>query len=171
MSDQVVFSQPELLRRVQRGWDDFNTYLNTLTEKQKTVPTDAAGWTVKDHIMHLAVWEDGMIGLLRKRPQYERMGLDEATWKTEGYDVKNAVIQQRHQNLSLDEVMKKFRDVHQEMVKQIESMSTADLEEARRNFVPASTDERPIWMWVTGNTYEHYAEHLPWIAAIAEKAA
>ena len=77
MSDFQV-TTTELVSRMQKGWDDFQAYLKTLTLEQVTQPTDAAGWTVKDHIIHLATWEDGVYALLEKQPRHEQMGLDKA---------------------------------------------------------------------------------------------
>jgi len=48
----------ELITRINQGWDDFTTYLKTIEPEYFTIPTDAAGWTAKDHVMHLAVWEN-----------------------------------------------------------------------------------------------------------------
>lgn len=50
----------ELLIRIEQGWNEFQAYIQTLSAAQLAGPTDAAGWTAKDHIMHLAVWEDGI---------------------------------------------------------------------------------------------------------------
>lgn len=156
----------ELISRMQKGWDEFQTYLKTLTPEQMTGPTDAAGWTVKDHVIHLATWEDGICGLLHKQPRYEQMGLDKALWDSEDIDAINADIQQRNKDKPLDEVMGTFQETHERLIEKIQSMTTKDLLRPYRFYQEDSTAEKPVFGWIVGNTYEHYAEHKPWIAAI-----
>jgi hypothetical protein len=170
MTDDLSdFSQEELLRRMGKGWDDFQAYLKTLTPEQLTHPTDAAGWTAKDHVIHLAMWEKGIDALLRKQSRIEAMGVDQATWDAHDYDRTNAVIQQQHKNMPLDSVMKTFADVHASIVAQIKTLSTANLLRPYADYEAGADDERPVFGWIVGNTYEHYNEHRPWIAAIAGK--
>lgn len=169
MADQGLMSGTELLRRIENGWNDFNAYLKTLTEAQLTQPTDAAGWTVKDHIIHLSAWEEGTLALLRRQSRREAMGVDEDTWKNGGFDGINAIIQQRCKDMLLEEVMRTFDNVHRQLVDKVRAMSDEDLQRPFRDYEPASTRENPVIGWIIGNTYEHYAEHQPWIAAIVRE--
>lgn len=166
MTDTTPFSKGELLTRMERGWNDFSTYLSTLTEEQLTTPTDAAGWTAKDHVIHLAVWEDSIHALLERQSRRERMGIDEAMWERGEFDEMNAVIQQRYQHMPLAEVLKTFQAIHQRLIAKIQSMSDEDLQLPYRHYQPDSDRDAPVWHWITGNTFGHYQEHQPWIAAI-----
>jgi uncharacterized protein (TIGR03083 family) len=166
MVDNTPFSKAELLRRIESGWNDFNPYLDSLTPAQLTQPTDAAGWTAKDHVIHLAVWEGGMVALLNQQPRQEAMGVDEETWRTHDDDKINAVIQQKHKDMPLDEVLKTFRDTHQRLVAKIQSLSDEDLERPYSYYQSHSKRETPVWHFIVGNTYMHYQAHKPWIAAI-----
>ena len=122
-----VMSKAELLAKIQTGWDDFHIYLKTLTTEQLTIPTDAAGWTAKDHVIHLAVWEDSIIPMLEGKRRDEAMGIEKEMWKRHDFDEINAVIQQRHKALSLPEVMQAFDTAHQRVLEKIESMTDEDL--------------------------------------------
>lgn len=166
MSEEVAFSKAEILLRIDRTWQDFQAYLKTLDEQQLTTPTDAAGWTAKDHIMHLAVWEQGMLALLNKESRHGAMGLDDATWTSGDYDRMNAVIQQRHADKSLAEVLNVFNDTHARLVAKIEAMSEEDLQKPYRDYQPGADRSEGVWNWIEGNTYEHYPEHQEWIGAL-----
>jgi hypothetical protein len=166
MTDTTPFSKTELLTRIERGWNEFNIYLNTLTEAQLTTPTDAAGWTAKDHITHLAVWEDGIHGLLGKQPRWENMGIDEALWLRGDYDEMNAVIQQRHKDISAADARKMLHDSHQRLVGKVQSMTEEALTLPYKHYQPNSDLESPVWHRIVGNTFGHFEEHQPWIAAI-----
>ena len=72
--DNTPVTTREMLRRLQNGWDNFQAYLKTLTPDQLTQHKDAGGWRIQDHVMHLAVWEDGMEALLSGQSRQARMG-------------------------------------------------------------------------------------------------
>ena len=65
MAEVNKISKAELLARIQSGWDQFSAFLTTLTPEQLTRPTDAAGWTVSDHLSHIAFWEGSIPAWLR----------------------------------------------------------------------------------------------------------
>lgn len=171
MTDETPVNKAELLARIQQGWDEFNAYLDTLTEQQLTIPTDAAGWTAKDHVMHLAVWEGGVLALLRGQSRHGYMEVDEDTWQSRDFDRINAVIQQRHRDKSPADVVTALREVHQQMVEKLQSLTDEDLLRPYHHYDPTSTQDRPVINWIMSDTYEHYAEHTPWIAAIVSRAS
>lgn len=170
MAQEKLPDKAELLERMEQGWQDFTTFLGGLTTEQMTVPTDAAGWTVKDHIMHLAVWADGIYALLEGESRYERMGLDAETWYSPGYDRMNAVIQKRYRDLPLDDVLSNFNQVHQRLVAKIRTMTDEELTRPYSAYDPDAGFKEPVLAYISGNTYDHYEEHRPWIEAIAAKA-
>lgn len=168
MTDEIPFSKTELLARINNGWDALQGYLKTLTDEQMTVPTDAAGWTVKDHVIHMAVWEDGIEALLHSQDRPARMGLDQAAWNSRDYDRMNAIIQQQNQTLPLAEIYRRFDAVHSRLVATVTAMTEDELQYPYAHFQPGMDETRPIWGWIVSNTFEHYAEHTPWIAAIVK---
>ncbi len=159
----------ELLARTQAGWDDLNTYVQTLNDGQLTQLTDAAGWTVKDHLMHLAIWEDGVWALLNKQNRAGQMGIDAATWARWNFDEINAVIQQQYKDATWAEVEQKRHAIHDRFVAQIAAMSDADLQRPYRYYYPQSTNENAIYHTIIGDTYEHFVDHKQWIEAIVNQ--
>lgn len=155
---------------MQRGWQEFSAYLKTLSEEQMTARTDAVGWTVKDHLAHIAVWANGIDAMLGGDSRHEAMGIDLETWrhmmKTKDFDRINGLIQQRHKGKSLDEVFTMLHDAHQRLVEKVQAMSEEDLKLPYRHFQAESNSEVPIIDYIMAETYEHYAEHKPWIEAI-----
>src|SRR5664279_3915605 len=97
-------TKTQLLDAIDKGWNNLHAYLSTLTYEQVTIPTDAAGWTVKDHLAHLAIWEDGIWALLEKKPRAAYMGVPDDIWTNRvpnRIDRINAVIQQRYVDMPL----------------------------------------------------------------------
>ncbi|MEQ8672174.1 MAG: DinB family protein [Aggregatilineales bacterium] len=62
-------TRADLLRQIQESWNELQTVVASLTEEQLTRSTDAAGWTVKDHLIHLSIWEIGGTCLARRQIQ------------------------------------------------------------------------------------------------------
>ena len=170
MSDQLDLSKmtvSEFLQHLDAAWDNLQAFIASLTPEQLAVPTDAAGWTVKDHLMHLVVWEDGINALFEGGDRRERMGVDEATWQSRDYDAINAVIQRQHKDLSLTAVLAALQTSHDAFRRHVAAMSDADLQRPYSDFAPNSDNTRPIIGWLEGDSFGHYEEHLPWMQAIA----
>jgi uncharacterized protein (TIGR03083 family) len=150
-------------QQVEQAWNDLQQFYSGLTEEQLTTPTDAAGWTVKDHMVHLAVWETGLLGVLDGGTQNDRMNIDAAVWDEGEDDPINEVIQKRYQHLSLDEARAYVQSVHDEVMAKLDTMTDDDLQ---RQISP--NKPYPVYRQITGDTTSHYAEHIPWMQAIAD---
>ncbi|MFN8380000.1 MAG: DinB family protein [Anaerolineae bacterium] len=174
MSDSADLSRmtvSEFLEKLDAAWAELQAFIASLTPEKLTGPTDAAGWTVKDHLMHIVVWEDGGVNaLLDGESPHTRMGIDEATWTGRDFEVINAAVQQHSREMSLSDVLDALNHSHVECRRHIAAMSNADLQRPYRDFFPVSESANPIVWWLEGNSTGHYEEHLPWMRAIVENA-
>ncbi len=168
MANEKVMSKTELLTKMQDGWRDFSVYLKTLTEAQMTTPRDAVGWTIKDHLVHIVVWENGISGFLNRESRAETMGIDEATLESTDFDMSNAVIWAQHKDEPLSDVLDSLREAHERLLAHVKLLSDEDLTRSRRFWQPDSESDNPVIRLIMGDSYEHYEEHQPWIDAIAK---
>jgi uncharacterized protein (TIGR03083 family) len=166
MSNNERVSKAALLAQVQQGFDGLQAWLAALSPAQLTERTDAAGWSVKDHVMHLAMWEKGVVGLFNGEVRYEAMGLDKDAWTSGDFDRMNARLREGYKAMTLDEVLQAFRETHTTLVGQVERLSDDALNQPYRDYQPESTSETPIYQTVMSDTFKHYDEHRPWIEAI-----
>jgi hypothetical protein len=167
MADDDKISKSDLLDDIDAGWQQLNGYLSSLSEDDFLTNHDAAGWAVKDHLIHIAVWEDGVWALLEGKSRYAQMGLDKTTWDGHDYDHINDVIFRLHRNTSLSEVRRQLNAVHVRFIAKIYSLTDADLYQPYGYYQPEYADwQDPVVGWIINNSYRHYREHIPWMAAI-----
>jgi hypothetical protein len=131
--------------------------------------TGSNGWTVRDQLLHLAAWESSLLGILRGEPRGPAMGLDPILFAGDwGVNVVNAALIEKHAGLSLEAVQDWFARAHDETMAHLEGFTVADLQRSFAEFqpFPGATDA-PIIGWIEGDTYGHFAEHLPLIREAA----
>ena len=169
MSDRHVTTKAELLVEIEHAWTTLDAALDRLTEAQMSVPQDAQGWTVRDHLIHLTFWERSAIFFLQGRPRHQGLGVEETLYLKGNDDEINAVIHQQHQDLSLSETLAQFRSTHQQLLKMLQPLTDTDLQKPYRHYLPdepGEGDGPPALNVIYGNSAHHFAEHLPWITAL-----
>jgi hypothetical protein len=153
-----------LLARNQRAYEALVDLLRPLDDVQLSRP-DAAGWAIKDHLGHLAAWQNGITALLQRRPREAAMGLGADAHDGKNEDEINDLIYRANVHLTAAQMMEKLHEAHRQMAAQIESMDNEDLFRPYADFLPVGEDgsDRPVLGWIAGNAYQHYEEHLGWI--------
>jgi uncharacterized damage-inducible protein DinB len=145
----------DVVARIDEAWAELERAVAALSEHDLTGVPDRAGWTVKDHLMHLAAWEQAFMAGLEGRPRHEALGIDEATFQADD-DTINAAIFVQHRDRPLGEVLAALRATH--------AATRIRLAASAAGSGPALTD-------VAGNTWEHYAAHLGWIRQLVGRPA
>lgn len=161
------YTKAEFLAHVQTSYDALEQILQSHSEAELSQP-GAEDWAVKDHLLHLAAWEAGIMGLLQGTGLLEGMGLTQAEVAGKSEDVENDLLYRRTVGLSTAEAIARFHDVHRQMLAVFEGLTDEDLNKPYRAFLSPGEDgsDAPVGGWVVGNTYGHVDEHLPWIQTI-----
>ena len=148
-------SKTTLLENTQKGFDDFERLLSSLTNEQMTTPTLNGGWSVKDNIAHLVAWQQRTINLLQA--VRDNRELPDPT-PNMSEDEVNEMFYQQHKSLPLDKVLDDLHTVQQQTLILLQSLSEEDL-----NKPIAWLENRPVVQWVIGNNSSHYQEHTHYI--------
>lgn len=170
MSDTTPKTTAELLSRLDRAWEALESTLGRLTQAQLTDVRDLAGWAVKDHVMHVAAWEDAFLARLTGRPTHEALGLDEAAL-AQDEDAVNAAIFTRHRHRPLTEVLNAARTSHRAVRARLAALGDHAVAGTVTDVVPPGTESEggAAAAWIAGNTWEHYEAHHDWIRTLADR--
>jgi uncharacterized protein (TIGR03083 family) len=164
--DTLPSSKVELMDRIHRSRQALEKVINPLGPEQLSSPGPAEGWAIKDHLAHLAAWEQFMLRhYIHDMAPHEAMGVDEETMRAADETGINDILYSRNKHRPIDEVLAEFHHSYQEVLSTLEAMSFDDLMKARFLDDP---EKRPTLTWVAGNTYGHYAEHTLWIKQLLE---
>lgn len=167
MTKRPANTKAELLATIEPAWVTLNAALDRLTDRQKTTIKDAQGWTVKDHLIHMAAWERSVIFFLQGQPRHAGLGVDQALYKNGSTDDINAAIFQQRKAMPLSEAMAQFADVHQQLIELIQPLTDNDLQKSYRDYLPdESGDDRLAIDVIYSNTTGHFREHLDWIETL-----
>lgn len=152
--------------RVAGGWDHLTELVDSLGEQDLAI-AGADGWTVKDHLVHIAAWEQSLMAIFEGRDRIEAMGLPSGAMETE--DINRAVWE-LNRDRSPEDALAFFRDTHDRLSGKLDGMQDADFELSFDHYQPGAIGgpdaDRPVVDWVAGDTYEHYFEHIDWIRAL-----
>lgn len=164
MTDDINFTKAELLDRIDTFWSELQTLVEGLDETTLTHAQGESGWSIADHLAHLAAWERGVAFLMSHRSRAEGMGISDSQWRELTMDEINDVVHQAWREKSGAEVMALSHSAHAVMLAALAELTVADLLRDYSDFDPSgSISGRPIIGWVVGNTFEHYREHLGYI--------
>ncbi len=168
MSDQGTqeprYSRNELVERIHQSYNALEEVLASLSPEQLAAP-DPSGWAVKDHLIHLSAWENGITALLNRQDRYAAMQVPEAGSRKMGFDEINDLIYQRNAHLSAKEALEAFRSAHRQMIQTLNGLSDEDLYKPYAAYLTDGSTEpgQPVMNWIAGNTFGHYDEHLRYI--------
>jgi len=154
-------SKAELMDRIHHSRTALEKVINPLKEDQLSAPGPAEGWAVKDHLAHIAAWEQYMLKhYIRGMAPHEAMDVDDATMQAADETATNEILYRRNKHHPAYEVLAEFNRSYHEVLSTLEDMSFDELTKPR---FPDDPEQRPLLTEVAGNTYGHYAEHTLWI--------
>jgi Protein of unknown function (DUF1706) len=158
-------SAAELVERVRAARASLESAIAGLSEAQLT-QLGPQGWSVKDHLAHIAAWERGLTAVLRRRPQAEGFDLTQEEFAKLKLDQLNDVLFRRDNAVSLDVALNEARRAHAQLMEALERLRDDDLQKTIAEYGGPSTDQRPLLVRIAQDSYAHYAEHQVWIGEL-----
>ncbi|RPI79859.1 MAG: ClbS/DfsB family four-helix bundle protein [Chloroflexi bacterium] len=170
-SSSIQFSKAELLRRIHSANTELDALIQTLDQDELDRP-GSEGWSVKDHLIHLAVWERGIASHLQHQDRYAVMGVRELIDQNPDADEINEHIYHQHTHLSAEEAKRILSEAHQRLLRVLESLSEAELQMPYSAYLPEGVqpaNPTPVWHYIVGNSNGHYEEHNQYIRKLLDE--
>jgi hypothetical protein len=141
------------LARFDQAWGELDKTVHSLSPRDLSDIRDPAGWAAKDHLMHVAVWEQALLARLDGRPRYHALGLDASTEGSEDWDALNAKIFAATRQRSVGDVLDSLRGTH--------AATRACLAALAAGTADAPTADG--FVADMGGYADHYDQHRGWI--------
>jgi hypothetical protein len=156
---------------IDAAWKDLHSFLGAVPPGQAS-KRDQAGWSVKDHVAHLAVWEDSVVILFRGGRRHEALGIEEPFYAASSMDEINEVIKVRLEGTALQEAIRNLEGAHRQLMGHLRTLRDADLNAKAREFFPQAprNDDRSLASLIWDNTGRHFTEHQEWMRDLVGRA-
>ncbi len=170
MTEEEKYPNPpadmgDLLQWIEREWVTLREKVLALP-KDRLTARDGGGWTVVDHMAHLAFWEQMLVrSYLRGEPAHEVLGVSEEEMRRLDEDGENDVVYRRNRGRDPAEVLSEVWASHDDAV---EAIARFPFERLMQPVRPG--EETPLGAYVAGNTYGHYLEHAAWLEPLMGEA-
>jgi uncharacterized damage-inducible protein DinB len=118
------------------------------------------GWSLKDIIVHITLWEAELVKLLWQVEQGEKPST--LHFSKPDVDALNEQWHQQNRERPLDIALADFQGVRKQTIRRVEALKDSDLTNPRR--YPWLRD-LPLWKWIANDSFEHEAEHISQICS------
>src|SRR5436305_403008 len=117
-------SKEQLLEKMRSGYTAFSALLSSLSEAQLTTPGVNDGWSVKDNIAHLSVWQRRQIA--RNEAVRQNVELPDPT-PGMGIDEINQLYYQQNKDRSLADILDEFHETVRQFHTSVEALTDEQL--------------------------------------------
>ena len=149
-------NKTKLIEAITNGRRKFEETLSQLDADQMTIPGLESGWSVKDVLIHIQVWEARMVRWLgdTQRGEIPQMLPPGMTW--DDLDQMNEETYLENRDKPLAEVLAEFHQSFPQALDMVKGVSEEDLIDPNRF---EWREGKPLWFIVAANTFWHYEEH------------
>ena len=161
-----------LVERIDESWGAIWGVIGAADEDALTRPGEG-GWSVKDHLAHLAAWERSLVALLSGEDRTIAAIGGGGDKLGSAIDEINDAIYRRWQSRPLGDVLADLRLGHERLLAVVDPLTDDDLLRSYASYQPndPAAPADPVVGWVVGNTVGHFDEHLATIRGLLGPAA
>jgi hypothetical protein len=162
----VPTNKTALLAYTKDRWQAVAQITDTLSDAEWTGLTDAAGWSVKDHVAHFVTWVRAEIAVLQHgTPLPQSQGIPEAVWSTGDFDQMNELVRQATMNDSPAAIRAERDRVFRKLVEVVSKYTDDDLARSATEF-GLQEPGKSLLAVLTEYHGDHFEEHRVYIERI-----
>jgi hypothetical protein len=146
-------NQKALIEQAKTEYHKLEVLLGSLQEYDITTQLVTSGWTTKDVLAHLSEWQQMALGWYRTGLKSETPALPAPGYNWRQIPELNQMIYQKHKDVPLKDVLKNFKQSHQETLALLEQLSETELFE-KAHF--SWTNQNNLATYLISVTSSHY---------------
>ena len=165
MSEEM--DKTQLIAEIQSEREELETTLGAFSQEQMTRPLLEGGWTLKDLLAHITVWEQRMVRWVEitLRDEVPEMLPEGLTWSDEDLNRWNQQTYLELRDKPLDDVLADFESSYRQALAVAQQATQEQLFDRDRY---AWRGGRPLYIMVAANTSWHYKEHNAQLRSLSE---
>lgn len=126
--EEVPTTAEDMLEQVHAARAEIEAIIDHLSQEQMTGTSDEGGWTIKDHLAHIAEWQRRGLAAIEGRPPWEAFGIERERYEQLDIDGINEILYERNKDRPVEEVLTDFRKTQEKVVLTLEQMNEDDLQ-------------------------------------------
>ncbi|MFW6042014.1 MAG: DinB family protein [Guyparkeria sp.] len=159
-------AKDDVLSNIREARAELEASFAGLSQETLTGPVTDGGWSIKDHLAHIAEWQRRGLAVIAGKHPADGFDIDRATFEDlRDVHAINELLFQRHKDRPLGEVIEDFRATHQRVEETIQAMSEEDLQRPLTGKI-AERFPRVVDI-VNFNFARHDRVHIPDIQGLA----
>jgi uncharacterized damage-inducible protein DinB len=140
-------TRDEVLALIREHRAALESALARIPEDRLEEPLLDGDWSAKDLMAHVTHWEMAFLSNLGEPPPPVRdQGSEEAT---------NRAVYEHHRARSLADVRRELAETHRRLIERV-----SELDDDGLNARPVPGQDRAVWQYIAGETWEHYPSHV-----------
>lgn len=164
MSEQIPPNN-QLAKNIEIDWAALEASLTGLDEDQLAHICDENGWNIKDHLAHIAHWEEVLLMMFLGIPFEETMRITYGKYPV--FEDVNEDMRRQWTDFSPKAILSRLHRVHHQLMGKLSPLSEDDLQTPIRQFfsnlwIPENED-RKMEEFIQSHTDSHYRDHTAWI--------
>jgi hypothetical protein len=155
----------QLCRNIDADWAKLEASLANLNEEQLFQICDEHGWNIKDHLAHIAHWEEVLLFMFYGISYEESQRIPWGKYPV--FDDVNEAMRRQWVDFSPNFILKRINRVHRHLMEKLSPLSEEDLRTPVKQFFSSiwipEYEQRNIAEFIRAHTDTHYQDHTAWI--------
>ena len=172
MNEQMQHNN-QTARMIEVEWAKLQASLVGLNEQQLDLICDEHGWSIKDHLAHIAHWEEVLLMMFQGISYEESMRIPWGKYPI--FDDVNEAMRRQWVDFSSNFILKRLKRVHHQLMEKLSPLSEDEMRTPVKQFFSSiwipEYEQRNMADFTRAHTDNHYRDHSDWINQMKASAS